>query len=86
VPVLISQRKHIAELAIKNRLPAMYPHAEYVEAGGLMTYGVSIPNSYDRSATHVDKIIKGAKPADLLVEQLTKFELVINLNAAKQIG
>jgi putative ABC transport system substrate-binding protein len=86
VPVLISQRKHIAELAIKNRLPAMYPHAEYVEAGGLMTYGVSIPDSYDRSATHVDKIIKGAKPADLLVEQLTKFELVINLNAAKQIG
>jgi putative tryptophan/tyrosine transport system substrate-binding protein len=70
VPVLISQRKQIADLAVKNRLPAMYSQAEYVEAGGLMTYGVSIPDLYRRAAIYVDKILKGAKPADLPVESV----------------
>ena len=85
-PVLISQRKQIADLAVKNRLPAMYGQPEYVEEGGLMSYGVSVVDLYRRAATYVDKILKGRKPADLPVEQPTKFELVINLKAAKQIG
>ena len=85
-PVLISQRKQIADLAVKNRLPAMYPSPEYVEDGGLMSYGVSVVDLYRRTATYVDKILKGRKPADLPVEQPTKFELVINLKTAKQIG
>src|SRR3989441_3527421 len=85
-PVLISQRKQIADLAVKNRLPAMYGQPEYVEDGGLMSYGVSVVDLYRRAATYVDKILKGRKPADLPVEQPTKFELVINLKAAKQIG
>src|SRR6266550_1318492 len=85
-PVLISQRKQIAELAVKNRLPAMYGQPEYVEDGGLMSYGVSVVDLYRRAATYVDKILKGAKPADLPVEQPIKFELIINLKAAKQIG
>jgi putative ABC transport system substrate-binding protein len=85
-PVLISQRAQIADLAIKSRLPAIYERREYVEAGGLMTYGVSISDLFHRAATYVDKILKGAKPADLPVEQPTKFELVINLKTAKQIG
>ena len=85
-PVLNSQRTQIADLAVKNRLPAIYHEPEFVEAGGLMTYGVSFPDLYRRAATYVDKILKGAKPADLPVEQPTKFELVINLKAAKQIG
>ena len=76
----------IAELAIKSRLPAMYERAIYVEAGGLMYYGVNILDSDRRAASYVDKILKGAKPADLPVEQPTKFELVINLKTAKQIG
>src|SRR5437870_1012207 len=85
-PILISYRKQIADLAIKNRLPAMYPQPEYVEVGGLMSYGVSIVDLYRRAATYVDKILKGRKPADLPVEEPTKFELVINLKTAKEIG
>jgi ABC-type uncharacterized transport system substrate-binding protein len=81
-----SQRKQIAELAVKSRLPATYPRREFVEDGGLMSYGVSISDLDRRAATYVDKILKGAKPADLPVEQPTKFEFVINLKTAKQIG
>jgi len=80
------QRKEIAELAVKNRLPVTYHRREYVEAGGLMSYGVNQDDLDRRAATYVDKILKGAKPADLPVEQPTKFEFVINLKAAKQIG
>jgi ABC-type uncharacterized transport system substrate-binding protein len=76
----------IAELAVRNRLPAIYVGREFIEAGGLMTYGVSFPHLYFRTATYVDKIIKGEKPADLPVEQPTKFELIINLKAAKALG
>jgi putative ABC transport system substrate-binding protein len=85
-PVLNSRRKQIVDLAIKNRLPAIYYAPEWLEDGGLMTYGVSYTDLYRRAAAYVDKILKGAKPADLPVEQPTKFELVINLKAAKQIG
>jgi len=76
----------ITELAARNRLPAIYVGREFIEAGGLMTYGVSFPHLYFRAATYADKIFKGAKPADLPVEQPTKFELIINLKAAKAIG
>jgi putative ABC transport system substrate-binding protein len=85
-PVFNSHRQQIAELASKNRLPAAYPRQEFVEDGGLVSYGVSISDLDRRAATYVDKILKGAKPADLPVEQPKKFELVINLKAAKQIG
>ena len=81
-----SHRKQIVELATKNRFPAIYYTAEWVEAGGLLTYGASFPDLFRRAAYYVDKILKGAKPADLPVEQPTKFELIINLKAAKQIG
>jgi putative ABC transport system substrate-binding protein len=81
-----SHRKQIVELAVKNRLPAIYYTAEWVEAGGLMTYGASFTDLFRRAATYVDKILKGAKPADLPVEQPKEFELIINLKAAKQIG
>jgi putative ABC transport system substrate-binding protein len=81
-----SNRKQIVDVAAKNRLPAIYYTAEWVEAGGLMTYGASFTDLFRRAATYVDKILKGAKPADLPVEQPKKFELVINLKAAKQIG
>jgi putative ABC transport system substrate-binding protein len=84
--VLISRRTQVIDLAAKRRLPAMYPRRDYVEDGGLMTYGVSFTDLDRRAATYVDKILKGAKPADLPVEQPTKFELVINLKTAKQIG
>ena len=84
--VLTSHRKQIVDLAVKNRLPAITHVSEYVEAGGLMSYGVNITDLDRRAATYVDKILKGAKPADLPVEQPTKFEFVINLKAAKQIG
>jgi len=85
-PVLFSKRKQVSDLAAKNRLPAIYPQTEWIEDGGLMTYGASIPDLFRRAATYVDKILKGAKPADLPVEQPTKFEFVINLKTAKQIG
>jgi putative tryptophan/tyrosine transport system substrate-binding protein len=84
--VLLSQRAQLADLAAKNRLPAVYGQPEYVDAGGLMFYGASITEMFRRAATYVDKILKGAKPADLPVEQPTKFEFVISLKAAKQIG
>jgi putative tryptophan/tyrosine transport system substrate-binding protein len=85
-PILDFQRPQVADLAVKNRLPAIYPQIEYTEAGGLMYYGTNTPELFRRAATYVDKILKGAKPADLPVEQPTKFELVINLKTAKQIG
>jgi len=85
-PVIFSQRKQIADLAATNRLPAIYPWPEFVEDVGLMSYGVRVTDLDRRAATYVDKILKGAKPGDLPVEQPTKFELVINLKAAKQIG
>ena len=81
-----SQRKEVVDLTVKSRLPAIYNQPGYVEAGGLMTYGMSISDLDRRAATYVDKILKGAKPADLPVEQPTKFDLIINLKAAKQIG
>jgi putative ABC transport system substrate-binding protein len=84
--VLIIQRRQISDLAIKSRLPVIYERQEFVEAGGLITYGMSISDLDRRSATYVDKILKGAKPAELPVEQPTKFELIINLKTAKQIG
>ena len=85
-PIGGTHRPRIGELAVQSRLPAIYEQAEYVEAGGLMSYGVSFTDLDRRAATYVDKILKGAKPADLPVEQPKKFEFVINLKAAKQIG
>jgi len=85
-PVFNAQREQIADLALKNRLPATYPRREFVEDGGLMSYGASISDLDRRAATYVDKILKGTKPADLPVEQPTKFEFIVNLRAAKQIG
>jgi putative tryptophan/tyrosine transport system substrate-binding protein len=76
----------VVDLAALHRLPAMYNWKMYVEAGGLMSYGPSLPDSHRRAATYVDKILKGAKPADLPVEQPTQFELVINLNTAQALG
>jgi putative ABC transport system substrate-binding protein len=84
--LLGSQRRQVADFAAKSRLPAMYARPESVEDGGLMSYGVSIPDLFRRAATYVDKILKGAKPAELPVEQPRKFEFIINLKAAKQIG
>jgi putative ABC transport system substrate-binding protein len=78
--------KRIAEFALKSRLPSMYSNREYVHAGGLMAYGADLAESFRRVAYFVDRILKGAKPADLPVEQPTKFEFVINLKTAKQIG
>jgi len=85
-PVLVFQRTQFVELAAKSRLPAIYPQSEYVEDGGLMSYGTNVADLYRRAAVYVDKILKGTKPADLPVEQPKKFEFVINLKAAKQIG
>jgi len=84
--ILNSHRTQVVELVVKSRLPAIYPYPEYLEDGGLMTYSVSFNDLFRRAATYVDKILKGSKPADLPVEQPTKFELIINLKAAKQIG
>ena len=85
-PVLNAHLRQVVDLAAKSRLPAMYNFPEFVEAGGLMTYGVNNADMARRSATYVDKILKGAKPADIPVEQPKKFEFIINLKAAKQIG
>jgi len=85
-PVTNRSRRRIVDLAAQSRLPAMYPLKEYVEVGGLMAYGWSIPALYHRAATYVDKILKGAKPADLPVERPMKFELVINLKTAEALG
>jgi ABC-type uncharacterized transport system substrate-binding protein len=81
-----AERKWIVELAVKHRLPAIYPENEFVDEGGLMSYGADQTDLFRRAAVYVDKILKGAKPADLPVQQATKFEFVINLKAAKQIG
>ena len=85
-PFFNSQRKQLVDLAVKSRLPWIYPQTEYTEAGGLMYYGANTPDLFRRAATYVDKILKGTKPADLPVEQPKKFEFIINLKAAKQIG
>jgi putative tryptophan/tyrosine transport system substrate-binding protein len=85
-PVFNSQRTQVVELAVKSRLPAIYPNPEFVEDGGLVTYSASSTDLFRRAATYVDKILKGAKPADLPVQQPTKFELVINLKTAKQVA
>ena len=85
-PLMSANQKRIAGFALKSRLPSMYGNREAVDAGGLMSYGADLADSYRRVAIYVDKILKGAKPADLPVEQPTKFELVINLKTAKQIG
>jgi len=84
--VAVSNRADIVSFTLRNRLPSMYPAKEYVEVGGLMSYGPSISAMYHRAATYVDKILKGAKPADLPVEQPTQFELVINLKTARGLG
>jgi putative tryptophan/tyrosine transport system substrate-binding protein len=85
-PIRSAHQKELAELAVKHRLPVMRERPEHVEAGGLMSYGVNLLNLDRRAATYVDKILKGTKPADIPVEQPTKFEFIINLKAAKQIG
>jgi putative ABC transport system substrate-binding protein len=85
-PLLFSQRRQVADLAVKSRLPTIFGRPEYVEDGGLVFYGVSYTDLFRRAATFVDKILKGRTPADLPVEQPMKFEFIINLNAAKQIG
>src|SRR5215469_9414680 len=84
--LLTTNRERLVELAAKRRVPAMYGLSEFVDVGGLMFYGASLSDMYRRAATYVDKILRGTKPADLPVEQPTKFELIINLKTAKQIG
>jgi putative tryptophan/tyrosine transport system substrate-binding protein len=84
--MLVSHRSRIVESVARTRLPAMYAFRQFVDAGGLMSYGPNVPESFRRAAVYVDKILKGAKPADLPVEQPTKFELVINLKTAKALG
>jgi len=85
-PTVIGRMTQITGLAARRRLPVIYHQSEFVDAGGLISYGVNLSDLYRRSASYVDKILKGAKPADLPVEQPTKFEFVINVKAAKQIG
>ena len=84
--MFVSERRRLVDLAAKNRLPAVYPQTEYVDVGGLMAYGPNAADMFRRAATYVDKILKGAKPGDLPVEQPTRFELVINLKTAKALG
>ena len=85
-PLMTANQKRLVELVLKSRLPSMYIRSQFVEAGGLMSYGVDIADSYRRVAIYVDKLLNGAKPGDLPVERPTKFELGINLKTAKQIG
>jgi putative ABC transport system substrate-binding protein len=85
-PTFVNERRRLVDLAAKNRLPAVYPLREFVDAGGLMSYGPNGADLLRRAATYVDKILKGTKPADLPVEQPTKFELVINLKTARALG
>jgi putative ABC transport system substrate-binding protein len=84
--LIVTQQRQVLDFAVKNRLPAMYPESEWVEAGGLMSYGSDNTDLWWRAADFVDKILKGTKPADMPVEQATKFEFVVNMNAAKQSG
>jgi putative ABC transport system substrate-binding protein len=84
--MLFSQRDRVVELAMKSKLPGAYPEAEFVAAGGLVSYGPSLPDLFRRAATYVDKILKGAKPADIPIEQPSKFELVVNLKTAQTLG
>jgi len=84
--MFFNERRRLVALAAKNRLPAVYPSRESVDAGGLMSYGPNLADLYRRAATYVDRILKGAKPGDLPVEQPTKFEFVINLKTAKVLG
>ena len=83
---MTAQRAAVTELALKNRLPAIYPQSDYIDAGGLLFYGVSVNDLFRRAAIYVDKILKGAKPSDLPVEQPTEYDLVINLRTAKALG
>ena len=85
-PLVTLNSKRIVELALKHRLPGIYPTGQFVEEGGLMSYGTSIADLYRRAATYVDKILKGRMPADLPIEQPMKFDFIVNLKAAKQIG
>jgi putative ABC transport system substrate-binding protein len=84
--MFLTERARLVDLAAKSRLPAVYPWREFVDAGGLMSYGLNVADLHRRAATYVDRILKGAKPADLPVEQPTKFDLVINLKPAKALG
>jgi len=84
--MLVDNRKRLAEFSVKSGLAAIFPEREFAEAGGLMTYGPNTASNFYRAATYVDKILKGAKPADLPIEQPTKFDLVINLKTAKALG
>jgi ABC-type uncharacterized transport system substrate-binding protein len=85
-PTFFGERRRLLDLAAKNRLPTAFAYREYLDAGGLIAYGPNVADLYRRTATYVDKILKGAKPADLPVEQPTKFEFVINLKTAKALG
>jgi putative ABC transport system substrate-binding protein len=84
--MFFNELRRLVDLAAKSRLPAVYPWREFVDAGGLMSYGLNVADLFRRAATYVDRILKGAKPADLPVEQPTKFELVINLKTATALG
>jgi putative ABC transport system substrate-binding protein len=85
-PLQYAHRARIAELAAKHRLPAMYKSRDYPDVGGLISYGVHFPDLFRRAAGYVDKVLKGANPADLPIEQPTKFDLVVNLKTAKALG